>query len=134
MTKKEEIKAIVGEDKLADVMKLVNSSFSKYIQSDKGKLAKQRANQTYTSKVKAAASSPDFVRKQLSGIGGDPATLTCLWNHYRNDFVNVDKPTLTRAQYKKHLDELAIPIRNPHIRNGIKYYGPGYVISQDEDN
>lgn len=128
MNRKSTIIALVGDENAKEIMKLVGSAQAKYLLTDKGKAAKKKSNANYSAKVKCVVESP-VVKAQLeTRISDEPQTLSDLWNHYRSQYSLSDKPNISRAHYKQLLDELDIEIINPHTRQGIKYYGPAYMI------
>lgn len=129
MNRKATIIALVGEDNAKEILKIVGTAQAKYLLTDKGKAAKKKSNANYSAKVKCVVETP-VVKAQLSTcVSDEPQTLTELWNHYRGEYSQLsDKPMISRTSYKKLLDELNIKIINPHVRQGIKYYGPAYLI------
>lgn len=147
----QQLKALIGDDEKAKaVLDLVNkhNPMKKYLQTDKGKAAKKRANQKYYDKHgKICKADKGDVEMQLTdwcwnvieletrGLTDrevlDPAkfnpirymTLTELWHNYGE---TAGFPHCTRKVYETLLPELKKV--NKFTRDGKKYYQPAYEV------
>jgi transketolase len=130
MNRIDKINALIEQNDAKGIMKLIGSAQAKYLLTDDGKKAKKTSNDNYRAKINLKqATSPDVEAHLLTMLSEEPQTLTELWNNYREEYKVDNKRNLTRSRYKSMLDELKTPIQNPHTRNGIKYYGPAYIIN-----
>lgn len=135
MNRIDKINILIEQNDAKGIMKLIGSAQAKYLLTDKGKEAKKKSNANYTTKINLEqATPPDVEAHLLTMLSDEPQTLTDLWNNYRSEGYKVDnKRNLTRSRYKSMLDELKTPVQNPHTRNGIKYYGPAYMINASDE-
>jgi hypothetical protein len=128
MSLKEALKNILDADQVVEIMKIANSAQRKYIATQGGKDARSRANLKYRSKV--VQTDPQLVKDQLvkykeENPNCDCEIVTTLWKHYNMDAL----VKVTRKQYQTLLNQTEVEVKNPHWRNGCKYYADGYDLS-----
>jgi hypothetical protein len=140
MTLKEQLQTLVQDDaKVEEILKLTNkpNAYQKYMQSEKGRAAKKRANAKYQG---PSVIEPGSVQNHITWLRNSLAEpkcflLTDLWESYCNSDYNNKECRITRHMYKSELDH-ATDVKTvcPHFRDDKKYYTSAYEVLPLEDN
>jgi hypothetical protein len=121
----------LDDEKVKAILKLTQSPYQRYIQTEKGKLAKSRCNAKYKANLRNNLDA-NIVQDHISFIKSDDRQyfkLTELWKHYDSPiYTKENKFKITRKQYLDQLTKLNLPQVRTYVKNNIKYYNGAYEL------